>query len=236
MVNNLDALMLDAWTKEDVEIYSGSGDRERRLVHPILLSYLKDVCDKRVVDYGCGEGYFVKELLELGAEVYGFDISSSMIDKSKKIISSANLQVIESGKIPLNNNSVDAVVSNLVLMMCSSVDELNKVFSDSYRILKKGGKFAFCLPHPCFTDQEFTTYENIFDPVRDYFKNGQSYQFVINSEDGKRVTSPNFIDYHYSLGTYMKLLICSGFNLDLFHEAKVEGNKLPPYLVIGGKK
>jgi SAM-dependent methyltransferase len=38
---------------------------------------------KRILDFGCGTGLHIKELLELGFDVYGFDISSSMLRQAR---------------------------------------------------------------------------------------------------------------------------------------------------------
>lgn len=38
---------------------------------------------KRILDFGCGTGLHIKEFLELGFDVYGFDISSSMLRQAK---------------------------------------------------------------------------------------------------------------------------------------------------------
>jgi SAM-dependent methyltransferase len=38
---------------------------------------------KRILDFGCGTGLHIKEFLELGYDVYGFDISSSMLVKAR---------------------------------------------------------------------------------------------------------------------------------------------------------
>ncbi len=43
-----------------------------------------DVAGKKILDYGCGSGWLAVHLAKLGAEAYGFDISSKLIEVGEK--------------------------------------------------------------------------------------------------------------------------------------------------------
>ena len=49
------------------------------------------VADAKVLDVGCGLGQNLVALSKKGAQGYGLDISNSMLDKAKEIISSQKL-------------------------------------------------------------------------------------------------------------------------------------------------
>ncbi|OGY55678.1 MAG: hypothetical protein A2912_06210 [Candidatus Buchananbacteria bacterium RIFCSPLOWO2_01_FULL_40_23b] len=220
------------WEETDVDCYSQYDASELQILHPQLLQIMGNISGKRIADYGCGEGKFLPELHSNGAQVYGYDISEAMIAQSRKRVGNkAELKVIESGKIPLQDNTIDIVVSNLVLMMCPSTQVIKDIFSEVYKVLVPNGQWTFCITHPAFSDRECTTFRNVFDGHRDYFQQAQPYQFVLKKNDGTEITTDSFRDYHYPLSTYLNLLPQTGFRLERVEEVFVEGNSFPPYFI-----
>lgn len=225
------------WGKKDTKKYSQYDDSELSGLHPELLKMLGNIRGKHVVDYGCGEGKLLEELLARGAIVHGYDISSTMIEEARERIGGrGELKAIKSGKMPLDGGSVDCVVSNLVLMMCPNMQIVENIFKEAHRVLKTEGRWIYCVTHPAFSEHDFTTYRNIFLGGMDYFREGQPYQFVLKKKDGREITAESFIDHHYSLSAYLNLLPKTGFRLEEFREVPVEGNKFPPYIIIKGRK
>ncbi len=60
-------------------------------------------------------------------------------------------------EIPLTDNSIDTVVANSVLHLISNPE---KVISEIYRVLKKGGKFI------CKDDRPGKGFDNTFDNTK----------------------------------------------------------------------
>ncbi len=225
------------WDSRTVEAYSNYDDSELSHLYPLFHELLSDVSGKQIVDYGCGDGKLLEELLLSGASCYGYDISAAMVEEARKRIGNkAELRVIESGKIPLSSDSVDAVVSNLVLMMCKDVQVIKDIFTDVFRILKKNALWIFSLTHPAFAAYEFTTHRNVFVGNMNYFFEGQSYQFVLRTKSGVNIVDSQFVDYHYPLSTYFNLLSKAGFCFEEMREVKIKENDYPPYLVIKARK
>ena len=220
----------------DSEKYAEYDGLEQEIIHPEVIKMLGNINNKRIADNGCGEGRLLLDLVQRGAIGQGFDISKGMIRKAKKNLGSkVSLEVIQSGKIPVESQSLDAVVSKFVLMMCS-FDDIKNIFREVERVLKTGGKWIYAITHPAFSDRDFNTYRNIFPNGRNYFEKGQPYQFVLKSKNGKEVTDSSFIDHHYSLSSYLNLLPENGFNFEEMMEVQVPGNELPPYLIVKGSK
>jgi len=229
--------MINKWNDKDVEQYSQYDDSELDIIHPELFRMLGDVYQKKVVDYGCGEGKFLEELISRKVKVYGYDISSVMISCAKERIADKGvLEVIESGKIPLPDNSINAVVSNLVLMMCPDYGMLEQIYKEASRVLVNNGSWIFCITHPAFIDREFTLFRSVFNKEFNYSEIGQPYQFVLRKKDGNEITKESFVDYHYPLATYINLLPEMGFKLEDFNELTVKDNPLPLYVIIKGIK
>lgn len=58
---------------------AGDGDfSKRHLVNPVLLRMLGDVGGQRVLDAGCGNGYFSRMLARRGANVTGIERASAL--------------------------------------------------------------------------------------------------------------------------------------------------------------
>lgn len=102
-----------------------------------------DVC----VDLGSGRGTDALRLAEIVGDegfVYGLDLSDGMISKAKKTAERMGVQNVEFiqtdlSEIPLEEKSVDIIISNCVL---NHVSDKQKIWNEIYRILKKGGTFT----------------------------------------------------------------------------------------------
>lgn len=61
----------------------------------IAISLIKKLHVKRVLELGCGLGYFTNKIAETGVEVLGIDISETAIRKAKKKFPRCNFQVCD---------------------------------------------------------------------------------------------------------------------------------------------
>ena len=99
------------------------------------------------LDIGFGTGFPLTELaMRLGesSTVYGIDPWKEAIVRAKNKIDSygiTNITIIEgvAESIPLDNKSIDLIVSNNGI---NNVEDIDKVFSECSRVLKPGGQFV----------------------------------------------------------------------------------------------
>lgn len=110
-----------------------------------------DLREKRVLDYGCGSGDFTCELSRRGAEVYGIDISESLVayaqSKSVPGILKPQFFVRDAHATGFPDCHFDLVFGNGILHHL----ELEKAYSEIARILRLGGRAFFMEPldkHP----------------------------------------------------------------------------------------
>ena len=108
--------------------------------------WLKERCkDKRVLDYGCGDGSYSFFLAQHGADVVGVDISDVSVSNCQQLALSYGLQdratfkVMDAEALEFEENSFDLICEAGVL---HHVD-LQKAFSEIARVLKPGGE-AIC--------------------------------------------------------------------------------------------
>lgn len=98
-----------------------------------------------VLDLGSGAGFDVflaaKKVGEKG-KVIGVDMTPEMIKKAQANAIKYNYNNVEFKlgdieELPIENNSVNIIISNCVINLAPNKD---KVFKESFRVLKKGGK------------------------------------------------------------------------------------------------
>lgn len=140
-------------TNKDISKSIGYSNDEMNLVpeanlglgcgNPTALSNIKK--GDTVVDLGSGAGFdaflAAKKVGNTG-KVIGIDMTEEMIKKAKenaKKYGYKNTDFVlgDIEKIPLEDNSADKIISNCVINLATDKD---KVFSESFRILKKGGR------------------------------------------------------------------------------------------------
>jgi SAM-dependent methyltransferase len=100
-----------------------------------------------VVDLGSGAGndcFIARSIVGETGRVIGLDMTESMIEKAKTNASKLGFKNVEFRlgdieNMPVEDNIADVVVSNCVMNL---VPDKKKGFSETYRILKKGGHFS----------------------------------------------------------------------------------------------
>ncbi len=92
----------------------------------------------KVVDCGCGEGYYTNEIAKTanGIELCAFDISKDAVSLAARAGKSVEYAVASSFDIPLENESVDILIE-VFSPFCK--DEFE-------RVLRKGGKMIMVIP------------------------------------------------------------------------------------------
>ncbi len=141
------------------ESFAGCGN-------PVALASLKE--GEVVLDLGSGAGLdmFVasKKVGESG-KVIGVDMTPAMIEKAKKNavelgITNVEFRFGDIEDMPVDDNSVDVVISNCVINLAPSKA---KVFQEAYRVLKPGGRvmvsdIVLSKPLPKEVSDEVITY------------------------------------------------------------------------------
>ena len=106
-----------------------------------LMPWLPNRNDLTVVDLGSGTGFFTHILADKYQQVFGLDISKQMLTFAKSSRSNEiNWIAGDAFKLPLQNNAIDLVYSNLMIQWCHP---LENVMDEILRVLKPGGLFLF---------------------------------------------------------------------------------------------
>lgn len=144
----------EIWEKvaKEYTTYRESGSSANELIEiPAMKQLVGDVKGLRVLDAGCGYGYYSIWAKKEGAkEVVGVDISERMIKMAKEKARKEGLEInfIQGDLANLGmfeNSCFDLIMCSIVV---SYFGNLVRYFSEFARILRKGGVFVFSEVHP----------------------------------------------------------------------------------------
>ena len=111
-------------------------------------NYFYDIVGKvaglRVLDLGCGDGWFSKQLMGQGAVVCGIDVSFELLKKAMEKSSLRNAETAKFIKMPAErlaflDESFDLVIGSAILHHTNLASCINEI----YRVLKPGGRAIF---------------------------------------------------------------------------------------------
>ncbi|MEO3752299.1 class I SAM-dependent methyltransferase [Streptomyces sp. B6B3] len=151
--------------REALEAMEPDGDfAKRHLINPVLLRMLGDVRDQRILDAGCGHGYFSRMLAERGARVTGVEPTDAMFGyaREKERAHPQGIRYVQADLTRLpdlhdvhdEGDGFDAVVCSMVL---PAIPDWRPAMRACVRALRPGGLFVFSVNHPAF-EQLLTTW------------------------------------------------------------------------------
>ena len=109
----------------------------------LLTMMPNQITPNTIIDLGCGTGCFVKSIQNKNSysKIIGLDLAEGMLKMAKSQHDYTGVWLCgDAENIPLANNSVDIIFSNLTFQWCSQTATLAKEIA---RILKPGGKLLF---------------------------------------------------------------------------------------------
>lgn len=211
--------IIRCWDEKALEwkaLMGEKGDPNRTFnSDPVLWKFLGSVKGQKVVDAGCGTGYLALQLASKGAQVIASDISEAMLEEARAL-ASLKRAVIDfrhessSHLISVSDGSVDAVVSNYVLM---DLPDLQGAVNEFFRILKPGGRAVIIFTHPSGTELE--SHEMYFDEIKKRDRWGEF--------------KTEFIYFHRPLSQYWKSFRKAGFVIEEFDEPVIQDPSVPGF-------
>jgi SAM-dependent methyltransferase len=177
---------------------------------PIIYELIGNIQDRSILDLGCGDASFGKELLDLGAKYYtGVEGSEQMAEAARSNLLEQNgtvhCETMESYDYP--KEAFDLVTSRFAFHY---VSDINRLFQDVHKTLKENGRFVFSIQHP-LTTSSFASKQTGDKRgnwiVDDYFHDGERKEPWIDQI---------VIKYHRTIEQYFIALRQAGFSvLDL---------------------
>jgi SAM-dependent methyltransferase len=155
---------------------------------PAMLAMLPEVDGARILDAGCGSGWYAERLLERGARVDAIDASAGMAKfASERIMrlpnelsSRATVRVGDlANPLPFEPAAFDGALSPLVLHY---MKDWRPTLREIHRVLRPGGWLLFSTHHPAADARRFAT-DDYFrtERVKDYWEWAGEVEFYRRS-------------------------------------------------------
>ncbi|MGD7043152.1 class I SAM-dependent methyltransferase [Jeotgalibacillus proteolyticus] len=181
---------------------------------PIIYELLGDFQDQTILDIGCGDASFGKELLERGVSSYtGIEGSKQMVEAAKQNLTKLNGEVhhhtMEAYDYP--ESTFDIITSRFVIHYA---EDLGELFQNIHQSLKEDGRFVFSVQHPLTTASFLSKKEGDRRGnwiVDDYFKEGERKEPWLNE---------TVVKYHRTVEHYFSALTRAGFTVTNLREGK----------------
>ena len=108
----------------------------------------KKLNGEKVLDLGCGYGWYADYFSRIGGNVVGIDGAEAMLDIARNRSPAGSFFLADITRpLPFSSGSFDIVFCNQVLM---DIENIEPVFSECARLLKPGGVFWYSIVHPAF--------------------------------------------------------------------------------------
>ncbi len=182
-------MSMDENNFNQAEHYEKDSSIQREDGHKII-DLLAPKKGMKILDLGCGTGYFSKFLADLvgpDGQVVGVDPDGERIKVARNKYTASNLKYIEGGVEMISESDYDIVFSNYVLHWIKDKDPILK---QVIHCLKKGGRFAF------LADQSYSKLMVEFLSV-----NSQSKELIQRMEERVFFVSEDFKQKLISIGS-----------------------------------
>lgn len=176
---------------------------------PSLRALLPDPAGLRVVDLGCGFGWFCRWARENGAaRVLGLDVSEKMLERARAASRDEAITYARADleQLDLPASSLDLAYSSLALHY---IQDLRRLVATVHRALVPGGRFVFSTEHPIYMAPRHPGWRMDAEGRR-------SWPIDSYLIEGPRVTNwlaEGVVKHHRTIGTTLTTLIRQGFTI-----------------------
>lgn len=228
------------YSKLDRQVKGLEGVPEWKSVRALL----PNLKGKRIIDLGCGFGWFCRFAVEQGAKsALGIDISKTMISKAKTFPfnSAITYEVADLEKLQLPKESFDFAYSSLTFHYIKNFKQL---IATIYKALTSKSILVFTMEHPIYTAPSSLKFITEKGGKRIYPLN--NYQI-----EGERISNwliNGVVKQHRKMDTIINTLIDTGFKILHIDEWKPNNEQLkqnpewseeldrPLFLIISAQK
>jgi len=211
---------------------------------PTLRDMLPPIAGRRIVDLGCGFGWFCRWVAEAGARsVLGIDLSENMLARAAADTADERIayQRQDLDAVELPTAGFDLAYSSLTVHYLTDLD---RFMATVHRSLVEGGSFVFSAEHPIYTAPTAPGF--VMDGA-----GRQTWPLDGYLREGPRTTdwlAPGVVKQHRTIATYLRHLRMAGFEVTELVEWGPSAEQLadapewaveverPPFLLVAARR
>lgn len=181
---------------------------------PALRALLPDMNGLRVLDLGCGFGWFARWARQQGAaSVTAIDVSANMLARAAEMTNDPAITYLRADLETLDApaESFDLAFSSLTFHYIAG---LERVFAIVYRALVPGGTFVFSVEHPIYTAPSAPGFTTDGEGRRVWPLD----RYLDESDRTTDWPAKGVVKRHRTIGSYVGLLLGAGFTLTHLEE------------------
>ena len=145
-----------SWNRvaDDWAAHADTNDYRNYFLMPRMLALVGEVRGRTILDLGCGEGGYARELARRGARVVAVDGSERLIEIARTRTQEAGVDGVTFVRANANRldaiaaSSIDIVVAAMSLM---DVEDYAGAIGEAHRVLADRGALVMSITHPCFS-------------------------------------------------------------------------------------
>ncbi|WP_213776064.1 class I SAM-dependent methyltransferase [Caballeronia sp. dw_276] len=198
-----DPSFFDAYSKMGRSLHGLAGAAE----WPALRALLPELRGLKVVDLGCGYGWFCRWAQEQGAlSVLGLDVSEKMLERARSLSGASAITYAKADleQLDIPPASFDLAYSSLAFHY---IEDLRGLLDKIHRALVPGASLIFSIEHPIYMAPRNPDW--LIDAA-----GRKSWPLDNYQHEGPRVTNwlaDGVVKQHRTMGTLLNQLIAAGF-------------------------
>ena len=181
------------------------------VILPGLLRLLKLSEGDRLLDVACGQGILARSLPK-NVDYVGVDASPSLVRAAQSKSKHTFIVADATQPLPLEKESFTAAT---IILALQNIERGDLTLQHIRPLLKKGGRLALVLSHPCFRIPRQSSW-GIDEPKKLQYRRIDRYltplSIPIQTHPGQG-ESPQTMTYHHPLSTYSQWLSKAGFSI-----------------------
>jgi SAM-dependent methyltransferase len=176
---------------------------------PAIRTLIPDVYGKRIIDLGCGFGWFARWAKEQGAAyVLGLDLSENMLARARTLTEDGQIEyaIADLEQLVLTEASFDLAYSSLAFHY---IEDFGRLMRTVHTALIPGAQLIFSIEHPIYMAPSHPGWSVDGEGHRSWPVN----QYAV---EGPRTTdwlAKGVLKYHRTMGTTLNTLIQAGFEI-----------------------
>ena len=185
---------------------------QNKVILPNLSRWFQDLKGKKVIDVGCGQGFFSCLLAEKGAAVTGVDSAGSLIQIAKS--ENKHIKFVKADAHNLSFAKAGEFDVALCVLSLQNMENLKAVLGEISRVLKPNSRLVAVLNHPAFRIPQNSSW-GFDEKSKTQYRRIDSYlspaKIKIDMHPSEKIKKVYTYSFHHSLQDYMKALSASSF-------------------------